>query len=191
MSRLGSVLRIVFFILLILIIAETGYYVYILYFQKPHTNISEKLQDRFSKVVPSEILNDKNSLLAVNQQTRETLNLRLSTPKKGFFSDLYIYSKIEGTIDKISTEPWIGPDGVKYPVSLYLNILNGNYNYVNLSEDEIRLMRVTLVTKERSKPIQIADLKKGDKIKFEHKVNLLRNNYFSGIDSVEIEATRP
>ncbi len=190
MSRFSSYLRFIFVILVIITLGEIGYYFFILNSPKNLNNLSNITGDRSIINISQDSASDKASLLAVSPQTREILNLRLSSVKKGFLTTSYIYSEVEGTIEKKVTEPWTTNDGKRYAASLYLKTLTGSFNYAIFSEEEYKIIKISLIQGNEPKDLKFKDLRKNDYVKIKEKVNLLSDDFFKGVESVTIEVRR-
>lgn len=150
---------------------------------KVYTNTEPALTKSADKQPVTTINNDK--INAITNATRFYLNFLLNRSRKSVTTVSYLTTLYHGQIINIVKTNYEAPKGYINKEIIFLRSLTENDTYrLYLTENHIGKLKITSKNKT---PLNFSDLKKGDVVTITEKVNLLKSDYFSGIESYTID----
>lgn len=190
-----ALMKVLIVVLLVVTAGEALYYVYIVYSNNKMNIASQSGQLAALPSIAVQNPATSAGLLkadrAVTAQTMTILDRRLNGTKKEFMPTAYVYSELQGQIVSVTDQPFTTIDGkTSYSVGFLVKSPSGATTHFTFTGSEASQMKVFLVNKNVETPINITDIKKGDMILIKHKVNLLKADYETGVESVTVDVTR-
>jgi len=177
MTNLNKLLIALFVILLLVVGIEAGYY--FIYQPKKQQAVSQVNTTSPTKQPTSN--NTGNTvqpltIIPVNDPQRAiSYNaLRfLASLKKGILTESTLNNRYQGTLTEIDLKGGQLPKGFPYKVSL---VITGDNKFVNtfyFKEEVLKTTKVTALVNGKEQPINLSDLKTGDKISIQQAFGLI------------------
>lgn len=150
---------------------------------KVYTNTTPSPTQSINKQAVATITGDKVN--AITNATRFYINFLLNRSRKSVTTVSNLTNLYHGQIINIVKTNYEAPKGYINKEIIFLRSLTENDTYrLYLTENQISKLKVTSKNKT---PLNFSDLKKGDVVTITEKVNLLKSDYFSGIESFTID----
>lgn len=169
MDRLNKLFLIVFFAFLLVIMAELIYFFfYQPQFKKNQVPIPTLIPN--PTLLPSPPVEPPPPSVDPEQALNDTLIDSLRKYKKGMLVSSVITNKLKGIVEEVDLSGGIRSlDNSEYKarIKIISEEKSDNYTIIYFSEEEVKNMKVVALENGKEQPIQLSDLKQGDRITLE------------------------